>query len=149
MIFDAPKYQQTWADIKQFVSTKFDLFKVGFLEKAAKIIGLILFALVIILLLFAIISFGCLALIFALGQVLPLWASALIVVALWLLIMIAAIVFREKWFINPMLAAISGILFAEQESHQPSAVSNQSSAVSNQPTANSQQPIAGKEVRHE
>ena len=142
MIFDSPKYQQTWADIKQYALTQFDLFKVGFLEKAAKIVGLILFALVLVLLLFAVISFGCLALIFALGQALPMWASALIVVALWLLIMIGAIVFREKLFINPMLAAISAILFAPTNGAKQSEVSNQPSAVS-------PQPAEGKEVRHE
>ena len=142
MIFDTEKYQKTWADIKQFASTQFDLLKVGVLEKAAKIVGLILFALALILLLFAIISFGCLALIFALGKALPLWAAALIVVALWLLIMIGAIVFREKLFINPMLAAISAILFAPTNGAKQSEVSNQQSVVSPQPTE-------GKEVRHE
>ena len=117
-MFDSDKYQQTWADIKQFASTKFDLLKVGFLEKAARIVGLILFALVLVLLLFAVISFGCLALIFAIGQTLPLWASALIVTGLWLLMMICAIVYRRQLFINPMLAAISSILF-EQNDNQP------------------------------
>ena len=117
-MFDSEKYQQTWADIKQFASTKFDLLKIDFLEKAAKIVGLILFALVLILLLFAVISFGCFALIFALGQAIPMWASALIVMALWLLIMIGAIVFRQKLFINPMLAAISSILFEATENKQ-------------------------------
>ncbi|MBO4361355.1 MAG: phage holin family protein [Paludibacteraceae bacterium] len=118
-MFDSAKYQKTWADIKQFASTKFDLFKVGFLEKAAKIVGLILFALVVILLLFAVISFGCLALIYAIGQALPMWASALIVVALWLLLMIGVVVFRDQLFINPMLAAISSILFEQTENNQP------------------------------
>ena len=117
-MFESEKYQQTWADIKQFASTKFDLLKVGFLEKAARIVGLILFALVLVLLLFAVISFGCLALIFAIGQTLPLWASALIVTGLWLLMMICAIVYRRQLFINPMLAAISSILF-EQNDNQP------------------------------
>lgn len=117
-MFDSEKYQQTWADIKQFASTKFDLIKIDFLEKAARIVGLILFALVLILLLFAVISFGCLALIFAIGQTLPMWASTLIVVALWLLIMIGAIVYRQQLFINPMLAAISSILF-EPTDKQP------------------------------
>lgn len=118
-MFDSAKYQKTWADIKQFASTKFDLFKVGFLEKAAKIVGLILFALVLILLLFAVISFGCLALIYAIGQALPMWASALIVVVLWLLLMIGVVVFRDQLFINPMLAAISSILFEQTENNQP------------------------------
>jgi len=133
-MFDSEKYRQTWADIKQFASTKFDLLKIDFLEKAARIVGLILFALVLVLLLFAVISFGCLALIFAIAQTLPMWASALIVVALWLLILIGAIVFRQQLFINPMLAAISSILF-----DQPDAGQQQSTDIV--PT--------GKEVRDE
>lgn len=119
-MFDSDKYQQTWADIKQFASTKFDLLKIDFLEKAARIVGLILFALVLVLLLFAVISFGCMALIFAIGQALPMWASTLIVVALWLLIMIGAIAFRQQLFINPMLAAISSILFEQPDAEQQS-----------------------------
>lgn len=114
-MFDKSTYEQTWADIKQYASTRFDLFKIGFLEKAAKIAGLIIFALALVLLLFAIISFGCIALIFAIGQTLPMWASTLIVVALWLLIMIGAIAFRKQLFINPMLVAIGAILFAEPD----------------------------------
>lgn len=133
-MFDSDKYQQTWADIKQFASTKFDLLKIDFLEKAAKIVGLILFALVLILLLFAVVSFGCFALIFALGQTLPMWASALIVMALWLLIMIGAIVFRQQLFINPMLAAISAILFEPADK---------------QPQQSTDLVPAGKEVRDE
>ncbi len=133
-MFDSEKYQQTWADIKQFASTKFDLLKVDFLEKAAKIVGLILFALVLVLLLFAVISFGCMALIFAIGQALPMWASTLIVVALWLLIMVGAIMFRQQLFINPMLAAISSILFEPTD---------------NQPQQSKDLAPAGKEVRDE
>ena len=47
------------------------------------------------------------------------WVSTLIVVALWLLIMIAAIVFRQQLFINPMLAAISSILFEPTDDKRP------------------------------
>lgn len=126
-MFESSKYQQTWADIKQYALTQFDLFKVGFLEKAAKIVGLILFALVLVLLLFAVISFGCIALIFAIGQTLPMWAAALIVVALWVLMLIGAIAFRRQLFINPMLAAISAILFESPEDGKQSTVSCQPS----------------------
>lgn len=136
MIFDSDKYRQTWADIKQFALTRFDLFKVDFLEKAAKIVGLILFALALILLLFAVISFACIALIFLIGQALPMWASALIVVGLWLLLMIGAIVFRNQLFINPVLAAISAILFEPKEDNR-------------QAVANDQQPTVREEVRDE
>ena len=135
-MFDSSKYQKTWADIKQYALTQFDLLKVGFLEKAAKIAGLIVFALALVLLLFAIVSFGCLALMYAISQTLPLWASALIVVALWLLIMIGVIIFRKQLFINPMLVAICGIMFAEPEHNQ-------------QPKAKGQQLAEREEVHHE
>lgn len=135
-MFDSSKYQKTWADIKQYALTQFDLLKVGFLEKAAKIAGLIVFALALVLLLFAIVSFGCLSLMYAISQTLPLWASALIVVALWLLIMIGVIIFRKQLFINPMLVAICGILFAPTENNQ-------------QPKANGQQLAEREEVHHE
>lgn len=110
-MFDSQKYLDTWEDLKRLALTHFDLIKVGFLEKVAKIVGLILFALALILLLFAVISFGCLALIFAIGKALPMWAATLIVVALWLLIMAGAVIYRDRLFVNPMLAAMSAILF--------------------------------------
>jgi hypothetical protein len=146
MIFDTEKYQQTWEDIKQLAFTKLDLLKVDLLGKVAKIAGLILFALALILLVFAVISFGCLALIYALAQTLPMWASALIVTALWLLIMIGIVVFRNQLFFNPMLAAISAILFA------PSDDSQQACCSPARPTAQAGEapaPAEGKEVRHE
>ena len=143
-MFESEKYKQTWADIKQYAATRFDLFKVGFLEKAARIVGLILFALVMVLLLFAVISFGCIALIFALGQVMPMWASTLIVVALWIAMMIGAVVFRNRLFINPILAAISAILFEVPEAKTPA----QSNPSGTQPQASAPS-TAEKEVSHE
>ena len=115
MIFNTEKYQQTWEDIKQLALTRLDLLKVDLLGKVAKIAGLVLFALALILLAFAVISFGCLALVYALAQSLPMWASALIVTGVWLLIMLGIIAFRDRLFFNPMLAAISAILFASPD----------------------------------
>jgi len=115
MIFNTEKYQQTWEDIKQLALTRLDLLKVDLLGKVAKIAGLVLFALALILLAFAVISFGCLALVYALAQSLPMWASALIVTGVWLLIILGIIAFRDRLFFNPMLAAISAILFASPD----------------------------------
>lgn len=140
MIFNTEKYQQTWEDIKQLALTRLDLLKVDLLGKVAKIAGLVLFALALILLVFAVISFGCLALIYTLAQTLPMWASALIVTGLWLLIMIGIIAFRNQLFFNPMLAAISAILFASPDGQ---------AAVSKQQSAISKQQADGKEVRDE
>ena len=48
------QYQKLLADTRAYLNTQYDLLRLGLLEKLSKIIGLILFALVVILLLFAV-----------------------------------------------------------------------------------------------
>ena len=88
------------------------MFRLSLLEKLSRILGLVLLALVVVLLLFAVLTFGALALVFVLAQWLPLWSSFLIIGAVYLLLMVLAVVFRRKWFINPIVGALSGILFS-------------------------------------
>lgn len=106
------QYQKLLADTRAYLNTQYDLLRLGLLEKLSKIIGLILFALVVILLLFAVMGFGAITLAFVLAQWLPLWASFLIIGGFFLLQLILAVIFRKQWFINPIVAALSGILFS-------------------------------------
>ena len=106
------QYQKLLADTRAYLNTQYDLLRLGLLEKLSKIIGLILFALVVILLLFAVLGFGAVTLAFVLAQWLPLWASFLIIGSVFLLQLILAVIFRKQWFINPMVAALSAILFS-------------------------------------
>ena len=106
------QYQKLLADTRAYLNTQYDLLRLGLLEKLSKIIGLILFALVVILLLFAVMGFGAITLAFVLAQWLPLWASFLIIGGFFLLQLILAIIFRKQWFINPIVAALSAILFS-------------------------------------
>ncbi len=109
------QYQKLLADTRAYLNTQYDLLRLGLLEKLSKIIGLILFALVVILLLFAVLGFGAITLAFVLAQWLPLWASFLIIGGVCLLLLILAVLFRKQWFINPMVAALSGILFSHDD----------------------------------
>lgn len=106
------QYQKLLADTRAYLNTQYDLLRLGLLEKLSKIIGLILFALVVILLLFAMMGFGAITLAFVLAQWLPLWASFLIIGGFFLLQLILAVIFRKQWFINPIVAALSAILFS-------------------------------------
>ena len=106
------QYQKLLADTRAYLNTQYDLLRLGLLEKLSKIIGLILFALVVILLLFAVMGFGAITLAFVLAQWLPLWASFLIIGGFFLLQLILAVIFRKQWFINPIVAALSAILFS-------------------------------------
>ncbi len=72
------------------------------------------------------------------------WASTLIVVALWIAMMIGAVMFRNRLFINPILAAISAILFEVPEAKTPA----QSNPSGTQPQASAPS-TAEKEVSHE
>ena len=106
------QYQKLLTDTRAYLNTQYDLLRLGLLEKLSKIIGLILFALVVILLLFAVMGFGAITLAFVLAQWLPLWASFLIIGGFFLLQLILAVIFRKQWFINPIVAALSAILFS-------------------------------------
>lgn len=106
------QYKKLLADTRAYLNTQYDLLRLGLLEKLSKIIGLILFALVVILLLFAVMGFGAITLAFVLAQWLPLWASFLIIGGFFLLQLILAVIFRKQWFINPIVAVLSGILFS-------------------------------------
>lgn len=111
---DAPQYQKLLDDTKAYLNTRYDLLRLSLLEKLSKVLGLILLALVMLLLVFAVLSFAALALVFVVAQWLPTWSAFLIVGALFLLLMVLALVFRRQWFINPMIGALSAILFMEE-----------------------------------
>ncbi len=116
---DNPQYQKLYDDAKAYINTRCDLLRLSLLEKISKVLGLILLALVMLLLLFAVLSFAALALVFVVAQWLPTWSAFLIVGAMFLLLMVLALVFRRQWFINPMIGALAAILFADEPARMP------------------------------
>ena len=112
MALPEEQYQQLLSDARAYLNTQYDLLRLGLLEKMSKVIGLVIFALVVILLLFAVLGFGAVTVAFVLSQWLPLWASFLIVGGCFLLQLILAFIFRKQWFVNPIVAALSAILFS-------------------------------------
>jgi hypothetical protein len=112
---DSPEYKKLLDDTKVYFNARYDLLKLELLEKLSRIIGLVILALVVVLLVFGAFAFFGMALIFLLSKVLPLTASCCILGAIFLLVMTLAILFKESWFINPVVQQLSKILFAESD----------------------------------
>jgi hypothetical protein len=112
---ESPEYKKLLDDTKVYFNARYDLLKLELLEKLSRIIGLVILALVVVLLVFGAFAFFGMALIFLLSKVLPLTASCCILGAIFLLVMTLAILFKESWFINPVVQQLSKILFAESD----------------------------------
>lgn len=112
---DSPEYKKLLDDTKAYFNARYDLLKLELLEKLSRIIGLVILALVVVLLVFGAFAFFGMALIFLLSKVLPLTASCCILGAIFLLVIVLAVLFKESWFINPVIQQLSKILFAESE----------------------------------
>ncbi len=119
---DNQLYQKLVDEIKSYLQVRYDLVRLSVLEKMSKILGLVLVTFVVILLIFVFLSLGAVALSILLAQWLPTWSAFLIVGALVLVLMALTIIFREKWFLDPLVRTLSTILFAdksEESSNQP------------------------------
>ncbi len=112
---DDAQWQKLLAEGKAYLNTRYDLLRLSLLEKLSRIFGLVLVVLVSILLVFTMLAFVALALVFVLAQWMPMWAACLIMGAVFLLQLIAAIIFRKRLFINPVVGALSAILFAKDD----------------------------------
>ena len=106
---------QVQTDLKAYVKTQMTISKLQLVGGISRILGIFLLTLTIILLLFALLSFLAVSAISALSIALPLWASALIMAAFYLLLILIAIVCRKQLFINPFVRRLSQIFFAREK----------------------------------
>ena len=106
---------QVQTDLKAYVKTQMTIGKLQMVGGISRILGIFLLTLTIILLLFALLSFLAVSAISALSIALPLWASALIMAAFYLLLILIAIVCRKQLFINPFVRRLSQIFFAREK----------------------------------
>lgn len=106
---------QVQTDLKAYVKTQMTIGKLQLVGGISRILGIFLLALTIILLLSALLSFLAVSAISALSIALPLWASALIMAAFYLLLILIAIVCRKQLFINPFVRRLSQIFFAREK----------------------------------
>ena len=108
------EYGYVISDVKEYGKTRWEWLKLKLLDKLGRIAGLLLFGFALILLFFAILVGGGIALIYALSTCMPTWVAALIVTAIWALVLTGVILLRKQLFINPMLSAIAEILLTDK-----------------------------------
>lgn len=106
---------QVQTDLKAYLNTQTTIGKLRLIGGISRVLGIFLLALTLILLLFALLSFLAVAALSALSIVLPLWAAALIIAALYLLLIAIAIVCRKQLFINPFVRRLSLIFFIREK----------------------------------
>lgn len=111
---DSP-YSRTIDDVRTYLSKRYDLFLVRTLEKASRIIGLVITLVVVLFLASIAVIFAGIASAYILAQWLPLWGAYLIIGGVFVVLLIMACIFRKQWFINPIVRTLSTILFTENQ----------------------------------
>ena len=81
----------------------------------SRILGRFLLIFTIVLLVFALMSFGAVAAIDAMSAYMPVWAAALIMAGIYLLLVVIAYVCRRPLFINPFIKMLSKEISTEEE----------------------------------
>ena len=119
---DNSQYSKLIEDIRSYLGKRYDLFLLRLLEKVSIIVGLIITLIVVLFLASIVVVFSGIALAYVLGQWLPMWAAYLIIGAVFLLLLVLAVVFRRQWFVNPVVAILSSVLFGNSTGNTPSDV---------------------------
>ena len=120
-MFDKEDYEYLLSDLQDYGKIRWEQVKLTILDKLARIVGLLLLGLAVIMLLMAVLAVGSVALISVLSDCMPVWAASLIVAAIWILILVTVVSCRKQLFINPMLTAVAAILFTNQPKRKISA----------------------------
>ena len=81
----------------------------------SRVLGLFLMIFTIVLCALALLTFGAVAAIDAMSTVMPVWAAALIISSVYVLIIAIAIVCRKPLFIHPFIALMAKQIRSEEE----------------------------------
>ncbi len=109
-----PFIDQVKADASAYLNTQSLLSRLRIVGGLSRVLGLFLLTLSIVLLLFGFIAFCGVAAVIGLSYCMPLWAAALLISAVFVLLILLAFFFRKQLFINPFVAILSKHLFAEE-----------------------------------
>ena len=109
-----PFIDQVKADASAYLNTQSLLSRLRIVGGLSRVLGLFLLTLSIVLLLFGFIAFCGVAAVIGLSYCMPLWAAALLISAVFVLLILLAFFYRKQLFINPFVAILSKHLFAEE-----------------------------------
>lgn len=109
-------YKEVISELKSYASMRFDLIRLELLEKLSKIISLILLVFVCILVSIIIFTYLSILLLLWLNDVFSSMIPGVCIVAgVYAIALTAMIIFRKKFFLNPIVSALSKIIFSDKE----------------------------------
>lgn len=109
-------YKEVISELKSYASMRFDLIRLELLEKLSKIISLILLVFVCILISIIVFTYLSILLLLWLNDVFSSMIPGVCIVAgVYAILLTAMIIFRKKVFLNPIVSALSKIIFSDKE----------------------------------
>lgn len=109
-------YKEVISEVKSYASMRFDLIRLELLEKLSKIISLILLVFVCILISIIVFTYLSILLLLWLNDVFSSMIPGVCIVAgVYAILLTAMIIFRKKVFLNPIVSALSKIIFSDKE----------------------------------
>lgn len=109
-------YKEVISEVKSYASMRFDLIRLELLEKLSKIISLILLVFVCVLISIIVFTYLSILLLLWLNDVFSSMIPGVCIVAgVYAILLTAMIIFRKKVFLNPIVSALSKIIFSDKE----------------------------------
>jgi uncharacterized membrane protein (UPF0182 family) len=106
---------QVKSELTEYSKSLAEIGKLRLIGIVSRVLGLFLLILTVVLCAIGLFAFASVAAINALTACMPLWAAALIVGAVFLLLIILAIVCRKPLFVHPFIRLMSNQIRSEEE----------------------------------
>ncbi len=106
---------QVKSELTEYSKSLAEIGKLRLIGIVSRVLGLFLLILTVVLCAIGLFAFASVAAINALTACMPLWAAALIVGAVFLLLIILAIVCRKTLFVHPFIRLMSNQIRSEEE----------------------------------
>lgn len=102
-------------EVKTYGESIGEVGKLRLIGLISRVLGLFLMMFIVLLLVFALLSFGAVAIIDRLSYHMPIWAAALLMGALYLVLIIIVFACRKPLFVNPFIKQMSAEITTEEE----------------------------------
>jgi len=110
------EYQKFIDEAKEYAQVKYNLLKLELLEKSSKILTIIFIVIIVAILMLVALTYFSLSIIFAIKDCVGgVEAAFCIFGGIFVLLAAIATIFRKQLFLNPIIKALSGVLFEENE----------------------------------
>jgi hypothetical protein len=118
---DSPRNARTIKDVKTYLSQRYDLLKLELLEKSSQLLSVILSMLIVVVCALAVLIYLSSALISWLTLALNAGWAYTIVCALFVVIILVVLHYKDMLFVKPLIRKFSRILYgrSEKETSEP------------------------------